>query len=349
MEPGADPSKMAFFMPDHNGPCRFGHYNMLHRIVFDRLGYYDAELITPSNEDSYAALAPGKAGTRFRMNAWQGIVAIDMLKKMLQEKRPYEVIKGNTQQVYDSWLDKVLRSVENDCKGLINILEEAGEDFSRIPHANGIRKPVIAVVGEVFMRDNPFCCGFVEEKLEALGAETIQGPFAEWVIYSTVRYWRDSWWRGDIKGLFKSRVQQYAQKHIEKKLRNAVKDYVELEREISVKEMFKRTDPYIHHDYDGDPVASIGGASGLYETGISGVAHIMPFTCMPGTLICAVTNDFRKDHSNLPWENIPYEGQEDSGLDTRLQAFMHQATEYRDRHNLGKVPHLVPSKELVPA
>jgi predicted CoA-substrate-specific enzyme activase len=31
MEPGADPSKISFFMPDHNGPCRFGQYNQFHR------------------------------------------------------------------------------------------------------------------------------------------------------------------------------------------------------------------------------------------------------------------------------------------------------------------------------
>jgi predicted nucleotide-binding protein (sugar kinase/HSP70/actin superfamily) len=268
------------------------------------------------------------------MNAWQGIVAIDMLKKMLQEKRPYELIKGNTKEVYTIWLNKVIKSVENNCKGLPNIIEQAGKAFSEIPYANGERKPIIAIVGEVFMRDNPFCCGFVEEKLENLGAEVIQAPFAEWIIYSTTRYWRDSMWKGDIKGLFKSYVQQHAQKFIENKIRKAARSYVELEREIPVKEMYKRTDPYIHHDYDGDPVASIGGASGLYETGISGVIHIMPFTCMPGTLIASVTSNFRKDHGDIPWENIPYDGQQDSGLDTRLQAFMHQAKEYRDRNQI---------------
>jgi predicted nucleotide-binding protein (sugar kinase/HSP70/actin superfamily) len=31
-------------MPDHNGPCRFGDYNKLHRIIFDKLGYYDVHL-----------------------------------------------------------------------------------------------------------------------------------------------------------------------------------------------------------------------------------------------------------------------------------------------------------------
>jgi predicted nucleotide-binding protein (sugar kinase/HSP70/actin superfamily) len=209
---------------------------------------------------------------------------------------------------------------------------------------NGKRKPVIAVVGEVFMRDNPFCSGFIVDKLEALGAETWMGPFAEWIVYSSYRYWRDSWWKGDIRGLFRSKLQQIAQQYTAKKLHKGVSCFVEMEREVDVKEMLHRIGPYIHKDYDGDPVASIGGASALFETGISGVVHIMPFTCMPGTAIAAVTNDFRKDHNNLPWENIAYDGQVDSSIDTRLQAFMHQAKEYNKamRSQPGKpLPQLV--------
>jgi len=37
--PGTDPSKTSFFMPDHNGPCRFGEYNKLQRIICSSLKY----------------------------------------------------------------------------------------------------------------------------------------------------------------------------------------------------------------------------------------------------------------------------------------------------------------------
>ena len=56
---------------------------------------------------------------------------------------------------------------------------------------------MIAIVGEIFMRDNPFCNGYVESRLEALGAETITAPFCEWLTYSTYRYSRDSIWKRD--------------------------------------------------------------------------------------------------------------------------------------------------------
>jgi len=326
-EPGADPSKMTFFMPDHNGPCRFGDYNKLHRIIFDRLGYFEAEILTPTNDNSYAEIAPGKSG-KFRLNAWKGIVATDLLKKMVQEKRPYEKVKGSANELYQHSLNKVIESIENGSSTLPKILENAGLAFSKLEITDADRKPVVVIVGETFMRDNPYCSSFLVEKLEALGAETIMAPFGEWLVYSSYRYWRDSLWKGDIKGMFKSKIQQWGQHYTGNKLKNSVKSFVEMEREIELEEMIKRSAPYVHKDYDGDPVAALGTAGGLVQTNISGVIYIMPFTCMPGTLVASVSNDFRKDHNNIPWENIAYDGQDATNIDTRLQAFMHQCKEY---------------------
>ena len=327
MEPGSDPKKLSFFMPDHNGPCRFGEYNKLQRIIFDRLGYHDATILSPSNDDSYAALVPDNS-KKFRMNAWKGIVAMDLLRKLKQEKRPYEINKGETDIVYKEHLNHIIKSVENGSKDLGDALEQAGKAFHQIPGNHDVRKPVIAVVGEIFMRDNPFCSSYLIDRLEDLGAETIIAPFGEWINYSSIRLWRDSIWKGNLKGLYKSKVQQIYQHYISQKLFKRVSNFLVMKEELEVKEMLKRCSPYIHKDYDGDPPIAIGSASLLSEMNISGVANILPFTCMPGTIICAVSNDFRKDHKNIPWVNFAYDGQEDTSFDTRLQAFMHQAYEY---------------------
>ncbi|MFN8135429.1 MAG: acyl-CoA dehydratase activase [Bacteroidales bacterium] len=334
-EPGADPSKMTFFMPDHNGPCRFGDYNKLHRIIFDRLGFYEAEILTPTNDNSYAEIAPGKSA-KFRLNAWKGIVATDLLKKMVQEKRPYEKVKGSAETLYQYWLQKVIESVETGSGTLPGTLEQAGKAFSKLEVVEGKRKPVIVIVGETFMRDNPYCSSYLVEKLEALGAETIMAPFGEWLIYSSYRYERDSIWKGDIKGLFKAKIQQWGQHYTGNKLKNSVKNFVEMEREIELEEMMEKSAPYIHKDYDGDPIAAFGTAGGLVKTNISGVIYIMPFTCMPGTLVASASNEFRRNNNNIPWENIAYDGQESTNIDSRLQAFMHQCKLYAKANNFSQ-------------
>jgi predicted nucleotide-binding protein (sugar kinase/HSP70/actin superfamily) len=67
----------------------------------------------------------------------------------------------------------------------------------------------------------------------------------------------------------------------------------------------------------------------FFNNGVSGIANVMPFTCMPGTIATAVLKRVREDHNDIPLLNIAYEGQGDSQTITRLEAFMHQARSYQ--------------------
>lgn len=87
---------------------------------------------------------------------------------------------------------------------------------------------------------------------------------------------------------------------------------------------------YIDKDYDGDPPLAIGSSVLLAEKKIDGVVNILPFTCMPGTINCTVSQSLRKQHGGLPWENFAYDGQENVGTDTRFEAFMYQVKKYAE-------------------
>ena len=211
MEPGVDPARVSFFMPDHNGPCRFGQYNHLQRVIFDKLGFEKAEIVSPSNESSYADIA-GKHAARFRLLAWKGFVAVDFLRKLKQETKPYELISRAIPKVFTG----------NRCRKQLIALKRGPMDCMRylanaLPNLSGYRwirqhrKPVVAVIGEIFMRDNDFCNGGLINRLEQLGVETLLSPFSEWLSYSTYRYGRDSIWKRDAPGILKSKIQGIAQ------------------------------------------------------------------------------------------------------------------------------------------
>lgn len=331
MDPATDPAKSSFFMPDHNGPCRFGQYNQFQRILFDRLGFTEAELVTPSNDTSYADLA-GDKSTQFRINAWKGFVSFDFLRKLYRETRVYEINKGETDAVYEASLNKLIHSVENNSKGLRRILVGIAHDFEAIKVDKSHRKPVVAVLGEVYMRDNAGCNGNIANRLEALGVEVMIGPFCEWITYSTHRYTRDSRWKNDTKGLIKSKIQGIGQEVIVDYLLRGINKYTDETKDVSLHEMLKLSNRYISEFYDGDPPIALGSSAALVERGVSGIAAILPFTCMPGTLIASVSDSFRKDHNNVPFINIPYDGQDTVALETRLQAFVFQVKEYAEAH-----------------
>jgi predicted CoA-substrate-specific enzyme activase len=334
-EPGIDPGKVSFFMPSHGGPCRFGQYNKFQRIIMENLGFRDVEIISPSNQNSYADFSRGQ-GVKFRLVAWKGLVAAEILGKLRQEHVPYEAVPGKTEQVYREYLDKLVRSVETGAKDTLEILKEAGDAFHKIEKLDIPRKPVVAVVGEIFMRDNPYCSGFLRQRLENLGAETVMSPVREWIELSSMRYLEESGWRRDVPKVIKAGIQGFFQRRIGSKYEHTLAHAIDTERIIPVRDILELCDPYIHRDYVGDPPLALGTAAGLAKTGISGIANILPFTCLPGTIVASLSVAFRRDHEDMPWVDIAFDGQEDTGIETRLQAFMHQAKEYAGTRGYNK-------------
>ncbi|MFH1034371.1 MAG: hypothetical protein V1806_07680, partial [Pseudomonadota bacterium] len=67
-----------------------------------------------------------------------------------------------------------------------------------------------------------------------------------------------------------------------------------------------------------------------------GVVNVIPFTCMPGTIVNALMKRFREDHGNLPFLPMAMDGQEQSGSRIRLEAFMHQVSQFHQENQRGQ-------------
>jgi predicted nucleotide-binding protein (sugar kinase/HSP70/actin superfamily) len=111
-------------------------------------------------------------------------------------------------------------------------------------------------------------------------------------------------------------------------LLRGIKEFTDHEKDVSLHEMLKLCNTYVNEFYDGDPPIAMGTSVGLTKRGVSGLAAILPFTCMPGTVVASVSDTFRKDHNNIPYINIAYDGQDSVSLETRLQAFAFQVKEF---------------------
>jgi predicted nucleotide-binding protein (sugar kinase/HSP70/actin superfamily) len=66
-----------------------------------------------------------------------------------------------------------------------------------------------------------------------------------------------------------------------------------------------------------------------HEHGVDGVIAVMPFGCMPTTIFAGLTKSLAEETGNMPLLTIAYDGQQDATLQTRLEAFAHQARMYR--------------------
>ena len=101
--------------------------------------------------------------------------------------------------------------------------------------------------------------------------------------------------------------------------------------EPRTKDVLANSLAYMHPSFGGEAILSIGKAADYVKLGLAGIVNVMPFTCMPGMVVTAISKRFREDYDHVPWLNLAYDGQEESQSLTRLEAFMHQVKEFHKR------------------
>jgi len=328
--PDFDRDKYAFFMGGSGGPCRFGQYNALQRMVLDDAGYPDVPIYAPNQAGKFFADTK-LIGTKFLRLGWQSMVAMDMIMKSRLELKPYEVNAGETEAVLIECRDEIVKAIE-DGRGLVPVLEAAAERFSGIGIDRSEEKPVVGVTGEFYVRMNDFSNQSVIEQIEALGGEVWIAPVFEWFLYRNLR--RDmrarldsDWWLR-LKNSLMDRVMRrdehaYAEPFADL-LRNAF--------EPSSEAVLEMASPYLDRSFEGEGVMTIGKAVDFADKGLAGIVTIMPFTCMPGTVSHALMRLVKKDKGGIPTLNMVYDGSEQGTALTRLEAFMYSAREYMRSH-----------------
>ena len=322
LQPDFIPEKSAFFMPSGTGPCRFGQYNVFHRMVLDSLGCADVPIFSP-NQDTTFYSDLGIVGKDFTMHAWRGIIAYELLNKCLHEVRPYEKHKGSADGLYENYLQKLYHSLKSNNGNLEKILKDTRKDFENLPRHKD-RKPLIGIIGEIFVRSHKFSNENLVRKVESLGGEVWLAPVEEWIYY--VNY------MGLTKALIKREkfavinflLKKFFQKKIEHKLAGYFEGFLKTLKEPETKEIIEKASPYVHKSFEGETILSIGKCIDLIEKGASGIINAMPFGCMPGTIVTALLRGVSRDFG-IPCISIPYEGTESPTTEIQIEAFMDQA------------------------
>jgi predicted CoA-substrate-specific enzyme activase len=325
-----DPESSAFFMPTANGPCRFGQYHNLHRMILDDLGYPHIPIYSPDSKDSYSNVV--NLDGNFRRTAWQGILVVDLLQKLLWQTRPYEQDKGESDTIYWRYIDELQDHLIRG-KKVGELLSRAREDFHGIATDKSEKRPVIGVVGEIYIRSNRFANNYLVEKIEKLGGEARVAPMAEWFFYTNYRYKEDSLIDKRYKDFLKALVKDWVQRKDEKRLIQKLEDGFKDLHDFPVDEILRLSAFYLDRTFGTEAVLSVGKSMEYIRHGFSGIVNTMPFGCMPGTIVSALSSKIREDFDNVPWLNVAYEGLEETNELTRLEAFMHQAKQYHQKRS----------------
>ncbi len=345
----------SIFFPGADGPCRFGMYTKFKRIVLDSYpDFKDVRFASMSTESGYAVggLIEQSRSRDFRKMAYTATIIGDLLERLLWRIRPYEREKGLANEYIKKSHERFVEifrghAVKMEFDPIYETLRDIYQGARDVMDPSIGQKPLIGIVGEIYVRTHVQSNQNVIELLEKHGAEVVNASIGEWVNYTTydqlVRTRDDllfhagrfdfSSARSLFKNLLKFSGDSFYQKFRHKSLYKTACESlpVHADHEIGALDRHLRKSGEFCFHIPGEACLSIAGAMLYREHGFSGVVNIYPFTCMPSTITSSILKPwFHK--KKFPYMDAAYDGSYQPGREAVIRTFMYQAQQYFQRN-----------------
>jgi predicted nucleotide-binding protein (sugar kinase/HSP70/actin superfamily) len=289
--------RVALFMPTACGPCRFGVYNLLHKIIIEKTGNKEhVRVVSPNSSDYFEGMS-----TDFRLRVLVAVVASDLLLRARQWTGPVEREAGAAQAIYERWFARLLELVEATQPGNLvpalselsgkmfgfrELIQQASKEFRSAVGRTGY-VPTVSVVGEIYARLDPFTNDFVIDQLEARGIRALLAPMHEWFEYTTflkqmrIREGRPV--AGD--NMFGAQVSYALELVVTAELWDIFAGDLGWGERVGVEEAMRAAGPWLNPELRGEAVLTLGTPVAEHLHGdIDGVVAVGPHECMPNKL-----------------------------------------------------------------
>lgn len=180
-----DPHKVAIIMFQTGGGCRASNYISLLRKALKKAGYGYVPVISFSlagieDHPGFKLTLPKLHGMLY------AVVYGDLLLSLSNQCRPYEINKGQTKALSDSWTKKLGRELGSGAKIRYKDIKENYKkivaDFAAIPLEKR-RAVKVGIVGEIFVKYSPLGNNNLEDFLVSEGAETVVPGLMDFCLY----------------------------------------------------------------------------------------------------------------------------------------------------------------------
>jgi len=322
-------------MPETDGPCRFGMYNQLDRIVLERLGLSaNCTFLTPHCNGYFDGLPAG-----FPVLLMAGVMAADHLLDTVLQVRPAERRLGAANSIYARYHRDMVALLERFARraglglgaalwevasgrlfGLRRLMARAADDLAAVRMDREL--PEVLVVGEIYVRGDAFANDGVVEKLEALGCRVRMTPMHEWLMFVDAcnRKAGRASWSDTVRCLVERRAKSAFRRVLEP--RRLWREAPEIEAVLAASKA------YVSGDLGGDAVLAIGRSLCDWRQGtIDAVVNVGPLECMPTRFVEAQLVHVA-EKQGLPSLTLSYNG--DPITPTALQSF---AFDVQARHS----------------
>ncbi|MBI5580486.1 MAG: CoA activase [Deltaproteobacteria bacterium] len=350
--------RYVFFMPESEGPCRFGMYNKYQRLVLDSFPELrELRITAATTTDGYSpeGIFDAEHVRSSKKAACLAMVLGDVMDRFIWRVRPYEKAPGRTdalagqalhrlagvleQHGADSPLDRVLRE-----------LDEILAEGRAIIDSRVAPKPRIGIVGEIFLRMHQDSNQDLIRVLERYGAEVVNASMGEWLNYVSydglrqarrklrlgLKLLRPPQVKSAIKEILSFGIPLLYQERLQKQVFKRARRRIDIaaDHKIGNLEKILKQSGVFSFDIPTEACLSIPGIMHCACGGYNGVVNVYPFACMPSTTTSAVVRPLMHEW-RFPYLDTPYDGSCQPNREAAIRTFMYQAEQHLARHGRG--------------
>ena len=273
----------------------------------------------------------------------KSVIYGDLLQKLLLKNRAYEVHKGDSQNLYNKWLQTCKSLVENsNSKEFKKSIYDMVEDFENIELDMTKEKPKVGVVGEILIKYHPFGNNFVINVLEEEGAEVVMPDFMGFIKFMATHKITFN----TLLNIDKTKAKIF-------KLALKLIDIFEKDLKIALSNSSKN---YLmpcdiwHLEEKVKDILSIGNQTGegwfltaemieYIENGIPNIVCVQPFACLPNHVVGkGVIKTIRSKFPNANISPVDYDpGASEANQTNRLKLLMTVAKDNLKKEKEEKV------------
>lgn len=322
-----DINKTALIMSQTGGGCRATNYIGFIRKALKDAGFENVPIIS-FNVVGMEKMPGFKLTLPLIERLLKTMVYADLLQKLLTKNRAYEKNKGETEKLYQDWLNKCKKLLEKSTmKQFKQSIYDMVNDFEKIELDTSIEKPKVGIVGEVLIKYHPFGNNFIVNKLEEEGAEVVLPDFMGFIKFIATH-----------KVTFNQLIK--TDKVKSKIFKTAIKliDILEKDSKIALSNSKKGyllpCDIWELEDKIKD-ILSIGNQTGegwfltaemieYIENGIPNIVCVQPFACLPNHVVGkGVIKTIRNKYPEANISPIDYDpGASEANQTNRLKLLM---------------------------
>lgn len=275
------------------GPCRFGYYAEVERLILDELGFNLKMVILEPPKGrfqefyrSLRSLVPNRSPKQILaalIFTLEKNRILDELDGIVKRVSAAEITQGTAEAAFNRAAAKVLAS--GSYRELHSVAQRAKRELEAIPKDPSLVRCTIATVGEIYCVLEPFVNMDLERRLNRFRVEVIQ----------TVTL---SHWIGENLTLNPVKRNRYRRR------------------------LLKDASGYLGHWVGGEGLETVANTAMHGRIGTDGVIQIAPFTCMPEivgqSILPKVSKELDIPHMSFFFD----EHASETGLETRLEAFV---------------------------